>query len=133
MREFTIDHAVSAISAHTGSLNSFWGLFIVATFSAGGFGASMGDEFTPSIAAILCIAFLAFATAHLRILLMTLRKQAILIDEVRGRFQADPESFTDYPRSVVAMLEPTFSVRITLLVHLTIDACVIGVVAAAAL
>ena len=133
MREFTLDHVVSAISAYSGMINSLWGLFIIATFSAAGFGASMKDEFTPSIALLLCIAFLAFAAGHLRALIRFSRKQTITADELGERFRSDPEAFTDYPRSVGAILEPALSVRATCLIHLTIDACVIGIVAANAL
>ena len=130
MREFTMDHAVSAMSALSSALSSLWGFFIVATFSAAGFGASMGDEFTPSIAVMLGIGFLAFAAAHLRVLVTILKRQMILADEVRERFRSDPDGFTDYPRALAVILNPNFSVRATCLVHLTIDACVIGVVAA---
>jgi len=127
MREFNLSHAVSAYSTYASAMNSLWGLYIVATFSAAGFGATMGRRFTTDIALILTIAYLAFAAGHLRALMVTLNRQKIIAAEVIEQLQAGGETLTPYPRSIAAITAKALSPTAIWVIHLTIDACIVGV------
>lgn len=126
MRDFNLSHALSTFSTYVGALNSLWGLYIVATFAAAGFGASMKEQFNTGTAALMSIAFLAFTAAHLVAVMSNLRVQKAIAAEVLKRL-ADPET-TDFPATVGAVVGRTPSRGAMLAVHLTIDACVIAVI-----
>jgi hypothetical protein len=126
MREYNLSHAVSTFSTYGSALNSLWGLYIVATFAAAGFGASMKEQFNTGTASLLTIAFLAFTAAHLAALMANLRVQKAIAAEVLKRL-GDAET-TDFPATVGAVVGRTPSRGAMLAVHLIIDACVIAVI-----
>ncbi|MGZ8286006.1 MAG: hypothetical protein ACXW27_03835 [Allosphingosinicella sp.] len=128
MRDFNLSHAVSTFSTYGGSLNSLWGLYIVATFAAAGFGASMNEQFNTWTASLMTIAFLAFAAAHLLALMANLRVQKAISAEVLERLGGAAKETTDFPATVRAVVGRTPSRTASLAVHLTIDACVIAVI-----
>ena len=128
MRDFNLSHAVSTFSTYAGSLNSLWGLYIVATFAAAGFGASMKEQFNSWTASLLTIAFLAFAAAHLLALMANLRVQNAIAAEVRERLAGASKELTDFPATVGAVVGRTPSRAASLAVHLIIDACVIAII-----
>ena len=133
MREFNLSHAVSSLSTFTGSLNSLWGLYIAASFAAAGFGASKTANFPPHMAALLTVAYLGFAAAHLHALLTNLKSQKAISEEIIDRLQAAPEPLTDYPRSLAATVRIALSPKASLRVHLLIDACVVAIIWASSL
>lgn len=130
MGEFNLTQAVSVASTYVTTLNSLWSLFVVASFAAAGFGASMEDTFGWWTAAFLIVAYGTFAGAHLRVTAVTTRKLIVIADEVRARLKADPKRFTDYPRSAEAILDNSLDLRAVVAIHLTIDACVVAIILA---
>ena len=128
MSEFNLSHVVSAFLVCTNSVISLWGLFIVATFAAAGFGASFGNGFDAGTAAMMTIGYLAFAIAHGMAIRAGLETQRVIAAEVRSRLAAAPDGFTDYPKSVARILDTSTSLPVSLAVHLVIDACVVGVI-----
>jgi hypothetical protein len=128
MRDFNISHAVSTFSTYVGSLNSLWGLYIVATFAAAGFGASMKEQFNSWTALLMTIAFLAFAAAHLSAVVANLRVQKRISTEVLERLGGASNEITDFPATVGAVVGRTPSRAASIAVHLIIDACVIAVI-----
>jgi len=127
MSEFNLSHAVSTLSGYVAAANTLWGLFVVATFAAAGFGASMKDDFGVPTAAMLTIAYLAFAAAHLNALLLNLRVQRVIADEIRASLARAPAGLTEYPLSVRAVVAASYRPAAAVAIHLVIDACVIGV------
>src|SRR5215213_3562876 len=121
MRDFNLSNAVSTFSTYVASMNSLWGLYIVATFAAAGFGASMKEQFTTWTASLMTIAYLAFAAAHLLGLMVNLKVQKAISAEVLERLGASKET-TDFPATVGAVVGRTPSRTAMLAVHLIIDA-----------
>lgn len=128
MRDFNLSHAVATYSSYGGSLNSLWGLYIVATFAAAGFGASMKEQFNTGTASLMTIAFLAFTAAHLSALMANLRIQKAISAEVLERMGGTSKVTTDFPATVRAVVGRTPSRAASIAVHLIIDACVIAVI-----
>lgn len=128
MREFKLSDVVSAFLFCSSSVISLWGLFIVATFAAAGFGASFGNRFDAGTATMLTVGYLAFAIAHWVAIRAGLQTQRVIADEVRSRLAAGPDDLTDYPMSVARILDTPTSLPVSLAVHLVIDACVVGVI-----
>lgn len=125
MREFNLGHVISAHSHYSGSANSLWGLFVAASFSAAGFGASMAEEFTLSTALAVTAAYLLFAAGHLYAIVTFVKKLRAISDEVRQRLQASPAEFTDYPRTAAIFFGPVLTPARSMLIHVGIDACVV--------
>jgi hypothetical protein len=78
------------------------------------------------------MAYVAFAAAHLRVLMVTSAKLKVMGEEIGERLQRDAQGFTDYPRSLAAILHISFDRRAIVIIHLTIDLCVVAIIAAAA-
>lgn len=127
MREYDLANAVTTFSTYSAMLTTLWGLYIAATFAAAGFGASMNDDFTPTTALLMTVAFLAFAAAHLRGILVIDRGLVSIRTEILGRLQATSGEVTDYPRTVTAALAIALSPTASFAVHVVIDTCVIAV------
>ncbi|HET9639757.1 MAG TPA: hypothetical protein VFP12_11160 [Allosphingosinicella sp.] len=127
MRDFNLSHAVSTYSTYVASMNSLWGLYIVATFAAAGFGASMKEQFNAWTALLMTISFLAFAAAHLSGLMANLRVQKAISAEVMERLGGASEE-TDFPATVGAVVGRTGHRGLSLAVHLVIDACVVAII-----
>jgi hypothetical protein len=125
MREFDLGHVISAHSHYSGSLNSLWGLFVAASFSAAGFGASMASKFTVGMALAVTIAYLIFAAGHLFAILTFVKKLREISGEVCARFEANPADFTDYPRTAAVFFGPVLSPSQSVLIHMGIDACIV--------
>ena len=128
MREFNLGHVISAYSHYSGSVNSLWGLFVAASFSAAGFGASMAERFTVGTALAVTIAYLLFAAGHLYVIVTYGKKLQAISEEVRTRLEANPADFTDYPRSAAIFFRPVLSPSQSVLIHIGIDACVASIV-----
>ncbi|MEA3009788.1 MAG: hypothetical protein QOJ91_1480 [Sphingomonadales bacterium] len=127
MREFNLANAVAAFSTYSGMLTTLWGLYIAATFAAAGFGATMNEHFTPQTAALMTVAFLAFAVAHLRGIMVIARGLVSMRTEILSRLDADPGEITDYPKTVKAALTLALSPPASCAVHVVIDLCVVAV------
>lgn len=125
MREFNLGHVISAHSHYSGSVNSLWGLFVAASFSAAGFGASMAEKFTVATALTVTIAYLLFAAGHLLAIVTFVRKLRVISDEVRARFEANPGDFTEYPRTADIYFGAVLSPAQSALVHVAIDVCIV--------
>jgi hypothetical protein len=127
MREYNLANAVGTFSTYSAMLTTLWGLYIAATFAAAGFGASMNDDFTPRTALLMTVAFLAFAAAHLRGIMVIDRGLVSIRAEILGRLEAEPDGITDYPRTVTAALTIALSPAASCAVHVVIDICVVAV------
>ena len=46
MREYGLNDAVSSFSHYSSTINSLWGIYVVATFTAAGFGISLRTNST---------------------------------------------------------------------------------------
>jgi hypothetical protein len=127
MRELNLGHVISAHAHYSGSASSLWGLFVAASFSAAGFGASMAARFTVGTALTVTVAYLLFAVGHLFAVLTVVRKLRVISDEVRVRLEANPADFTDYPRTAAVYFGPVLSPFSSVMIHLGIDACIVGI------
>lgn len=128
MKEFNLSHAVSVFASFTGAAQAMWGLYAVACFSAAGFGASSGDAFKPMAAVILAIGYIAFAVAHMRILLHNVAVRETLAQEILARLRSEAQSLTDYPRSVAAAASIASGRNFTYALHAVVDPCVIALI-----
>jgi hypothetical protein len=128
MKEFNLSHAVAVFSTFTGSAQSMWGLFAVASFTAAGFGASTDDGFSLGTALILTAGYAAFAVAHLRVMLNNIAVREVLAAEIVERLRSTGESMTDFPRSVAISVSIASGRAFTFALHAVIDACVVAII-----
>jgi hypothetical protein len=127
VREYNLADAVATFSTYSGLLTTLWGLYIAATFAAAGFGASMNEDFTPRTALLMTVAFLAFAAAHLRGIMVVDKGLVSIRTEILGRLKTAPAEITDYPGTVTAALSIALSPAASFAVHVVIDLCVVAV------
>jgi hypothetical protein len=125
MREFNLGHVIAAHSHYSGSLNSLWGLFVAASFSAAGFGATMAGRFSIETVVAVTIAYLLFATGHLYSVVTFVNKLRVISDEVRARMGANPAEFTDYTRTATIYFGPVLTPSLSILIHVGIDVCIV--------
>jgi len=133
MSEFNLANAVSVFSTYAGADLSLWGLYVAAGFTAGGFGASMGDQFTTPAAIFLIAGYAAFAAAHLKGVLNNLSVRETMAAEIAGRLAAAHGPVTEFPATVAAATMIPFGRRFTYVLHGVVDFCVIAVIVTTAL
>ena len=127
MPEFNLSHVISSHSHYSGAVNSLWGLFVAASFSAAGFGASMAGQFSLETALAVTVAYLLFAAGHLSAIVTFVKKLQVISEEVRERFDSNPAEFTDYPRTAGIFFGPVLTPSRSMLIHVGIDVCVVAI------
>jgi hypothetical protein len=123
MREYDLSDAVTSLSHYSSATGTLWGIFAVATFTAAGFGISMGERFTFLIALFLTIGFAAFAVGHAYFIIHHLKVQRTISKDIL-RHLTETKMPTDFAESIKAVCAPENKLLVSLTTHGVIDACV---------
>jgi len=123
MSNYDLSDAAGSLSDYSSATGTLWGIYAVATFTASGFGITMGDRFTPEIALFLSLGFLAFTVGHFFFVWHHVKIQRAISDEVLHYLEKKPCP-TAFPESVRAICRPDNKMLWVTITHLVIDFCV---------
>jgi hypothetical protein len=125
-KQFELKDAVDLLYKQTTIINSLWGMYVLATFAAGGFAALTGDLATKKlIASALTVAFLAFTLGHAIILKVELDARWKLAQEIKLLLSAETESTRNFAESIKLVVRTATTTYKGLIAHVSIDTCVI--------
>src|SRR3990170_8119316 len=125
MREFELSNAVTSLGHYSSATGTLWGVFAAATFTAAGFGISMGDRFDREIALFLTIGFGAFAIGHLYFIHHHVSVQRRISSEILEYLKNTTPAPTPFMDSIRAICAPENKVWASVMTHLVIDFCVL--------
>lgn len=122
MAKFDVVHAVQLFSENTGTINNLWGLYIVATFAAAGFGAS-SDSISIGAAIVVTVGFWAFALGHLQLLVQALNLNRRLKTDISVALLEGAEDAGRFMPSIRYLISTANPPWISISIHLLIDVC----------
>ena len=128
MREYDLSNAVTSLGHYSSSTGTLWGVFAAATFTAAGFGISMGERFDREIAFFLTIGFLAFALGHLYFIRHHVNVQRRISTEILEYLKTKKPAPTPFSRSIRAICAPENKIWASVTTHLVIDFCVLYII-----
>ena len=123
MAKFDVVHAVQLFSENTGTINNLWGIYVVATFAAAGFGAS-SESISIWTAIVVTVGFWAFALGHLSLLTQALTLNRHLAADIMGALREGNADDAGKFKSAIQYLASTANPPWTsIAIHLLIDVC----------
>ena len=128
MQDYDLSDAVSGLSHYSSATGTLWGIYAVATFTASGFGVSMGQRFTSEIAIFLAIGFVAFAIGHYFLLCHHIQVQQTISADIQAYLGRTKRPPTHFRRSVEAISKPDNNFFWASAAHLIIDLCVLFII-----
>ncbi|MCA1709756.1 MAG: hypothetical protein LC808_43360 [Actinobacteria bacterium] len=128
MKDFGLSDAVDSVQHYSSASGTLWGIYAVATFTASGFGVSMGDRFTVGIATYLTIGFLAFTIGHFSFVRHHSNIQRRLSTEIGAYLAQDKLAAEHFRDSILAICSPDNRLLPVVVTHLVIDTCVIIII-----
>ena len=128
MQDYDLSDAVGSLTHYSSATGSLWGMYVVATFAASGFGISMGSRFTGDIALLLSIGFAAFAVGQYFFVLHHMGVQRTISADILRYLEKTKPDPADFVDSVKAICRPDNRMIPVTMTHLVIDTCVLLVV-----
>ena len=122
MGKFDVGQAVQLFSENTSHINSLWGVYVVATFAAAGFGAS-SQGITIGAAILVTIGFWAFTLGHLRLLVQALNINHRLKADILGALVEGGDDAGRFKASIEYLAKTANPPWVSVLIHLLIDVC----------
>ena len=122
MTQFDISHAVQLFSDNTDTINNLWGIYVVATFAAAGFGAS-SKHISIGTAIVVTIGFWAFALGHLSLLTQALNLNLQLEMDISSALGSDPDGAGPFKPTIQYLAGSADPPWISVSIHLLIDVC----------
>lgn len=124
MRKYELPDAVGLFSQHTSIINGLWTVYVAATFTAAGFGAS-GRDISVTASLAITVGFWAFTLGHLHLLRQALSINRSLGREINSALASDTDAMDCQFRSSIQRLATTVTLPWTpIVIHLLIDVCV---------
>src|SRR5687767_13810499 len=117
MREYDLSNAVTSLGHYSSATGTLWGIFAVATFTAAGFGITMGERFTALIALFLTIGFGAFAIGHIYFIIHHLRVQRTISKDILRHLADTVSAPTAFTESIKAICAPENKLWASLTTH----------------
>jgi hypothetical protein len=122
MSDFKLTDAVTLFSQEATAISSLWTVYVAATFAAAGYGFTATDSSVVQATA-LTLGFSAFAIGHWSLLNQALSISTTLRNEILSALSSDPKN--QFKSSIEALAGTANPPRVSLVIHLLIDACVI--------
>ena len=123
MAKFDVVHGVQLFSENTGTINNLWGIYVVATFAAAGFGAS-SESISIGTAIVVTVGFWAFALGHLRLLVQALNLNRRLAADIMGVLrEGHADDAGPFKPSIQYLARTANPPWISIAIHLLIDGC----------
>lgn len=123
MAKFDLVHAVQLFSENMGTINNLWGVYVVATFAAAGFGAS-SESISIGTAIVVTVGFWAFALGHLKLLTQALNLNLRLETDILSALrEADAEDAGRFKSTIQYLASTANPPWVSVSIHLLIDFC----------
>ena len=120
---YGIADAVTLFSEQSSSIVNLWTVFVVATFSAAGFGAT--EKLTNYQKSGVTIGFLAFAIGHMSLLVVCINLQRALSADIMHNIA---DHTKDFSASLKQLAGHPSNIKIASFFHIIIDICVVVII-----